>query len=193
MTDRAPLLAAGIFAAATAFGAAVSLKEDVRGAPMGLEVPGSVGMHVAAGWGSGLTAPWPMPALALGAAVFADPEARWARPTLVGIGIAILVGTAIEPVTWGRRGRSPLIAAAVSFNLAFRDLPDKHRRRNATDIPSSTGQWPSLTRPDWGPRKVTQQVVKKRGRTPPPHGRAPAQPGIPGRAPGGPVRSASIR
>ena len=83
MTDRVLLLAAGIFAASTAFGAAVSVKEDVRGAPLGLEVPGSVGMRLAAGWGSGLTAPWPMPALAVGAAVFADPEARWARPTLV--------------------------------------------------------------------------------------------------------------
>ena len=117
MTDRAALLAAGIFAASTAFGAAVSVKEDVRGEPLGIEVPGSVGMHLAAGWGSGLTAPWPMPALALGAAVSADPEARWVRPTFAGLGTAIFVGTIIEPVTWGRRARSPLTAAAVALNL----------------------------------------------------------------------------
>ena len=117
MTDPALLRAASAFAASTAFSAAVSLKKDVRGAPFGVELPGSVGVHLAVGWGSGLTAPWPMPALALGAAVIAGPKAPWARPTAVGIGLAIVVGTVIEPVTWGRRARSPLIAAAVCLNL----------------------------------------------------------------------------
>lgn len=117
MADQALLLAAGIFAASTAFGAAVSLKEHVRGAPLGIDLPGSVGVHLAAGWGSGLTAPWPMPALALGAAVCAGPEVRWARPTCAGLGMAIIVGTIIEPVTWGRRPSSPMTVAAVSLNL----------------------------------------------------------------------------
>jgi ribosomal protein S18 acetylase RimI-like enzyme len=117
VADQSMLLAAGIFAASSAFGAAVSLKEDVRGAPLGIDLPGSVGVHLAVGWGSGITAPWPMPALALAAAVCAGPEVRWPRPTCVGLGMAILVGTMIEPVTWARRPWSPLTAAAVSLNL----------------------------------------------------------------------------
>jgi hypothetical protein len=99
VADRSLLLAAGIFAASTAFGAAVSPKEDVRGAPLAIDLPGNVRLHLAVRFGSGLTAPWPMPALALGAAVAAGPEVRWARPTCAGLGMAVLVGTMIEPVT----------------------------------------------------------------------------------------------
>lgn len=138
MTDRAMLLAAGTFAASTAFGAAVSLKKDVRGAPFGFELPGDVGVHLAVGWGSGLTAPWPMPALALGAAVLAGPKAPWARPTTMAIGLAILVGTMIEPVTWGRRARSPLIAAAVSVNLLSAVTLLTAGRRTAVASPMGT-------------------------------------------------------
>ncbi len=135
MADQAMLLAAGIFAASTAFGAAVSLKEDVRGAPLGIDLPGSVEAHLAVGWGSGLTAPWPMPALALAAAVRAGPEVRWARPTCVGLGIGILVGTIIEPVTWGRRPSSLLTAASVSLNLiAAVALLTAGRRRATTTL-----------------------------------------------------------
>lgn len=113
----------------------MSLKEDVRGAPLGIDLPGSVGVHLAVGGGSGLTAPWPMPALALGAAVWAGPEVRWARPTCAALGMAILVGTIIEPVTWGRRPSSPLTAAAVSLNLiAAVALLTTGRRRATTTL-----------------------------------------------------------
>ncbi len=135
MADQSLLLAAGIFAASSAFGAAVSHKEDVRGAPLGIDLPGSVAVHLAVGWGSGLTAPWPMPALALGAAICAGPQVRWARPTCKGLGIAILVGTIIEPVTWGRRPSSTLTAAAVSLNLiAAVALATAGRRRTTTTL-----------------------------------------------------------
>jgi hypothetical protein len=135
VADQSLLFAAGIFAASSAFGAAVSLKEDVRGEPLGIDLPGSVGVHLAVGWGSGLTAPWPMPALALGAAICAGPQVRWARPTCKGLGLAILVGTIIEPVTWGRRPSSPLTAAAVSLNLiAAVALATAGRRRTTTTL-----------------------------------------------------------
>lgn len=135
MADQAMLLAAGIFAASSAFGAAVSLKQGVRGAPLGIDLPGSVAVHLAVGWGGGLSAPWPMPALALGAAVCAGPEVRWARPTYAGLGIGILVGTIIEPVTWARRPSSPLTAASVSLNLiAAVALLTAGRRRATTTL-----------------------------------------------------------
>lgn len=140
MADRSLLTAAGIFAVSSAFGAAVSLKEDVRGAPLGIDLPGSVGVHLAVGLGSGITAPWLMPALALGAAAFASPEVQWARPTCVGLGMAILVGTMIEPVTWGRRPNSPLTAAAVSLNLvAAVALLTAGRRRAPATLQSGPG------------------------------------------------------
>jgi hypothetical protein len=115
--DRSLLLGAAIFAVSTAFGAAVSVKENVRGEPLGIDVPGSVGVHLVVGWGSGVSAPWPMPALVLGAAVCGGPDARWVRGTFVGVGTAVLVGTLIEPVTWRRRSWSPLAAASVLLNL----------------------------------------------------------------------------
>lgn len=117
MTDRPLLLAAGLFAACSAFGAAVSLKHDIRGEPLGIDPGGNVGQHLAAGWGSGLSAPWPMQALALGAALYARPGVPWARNVSVGLGTVMLLGTAIEPVTWARRSRSPLTVVAVSLNL----------------------------------------------------------------------------
>ena len=80
-----------------------------------------------------------MPALALGGAVFASPKAPWVRPTSVAIGIAILVGTMIEPVTWGRRARSPLTAAAVSLNLLSAASLLRTGRRKATHTPHPLG------------------------------------------------------
>jgi hypothetical protein len=77
----------------------------------------AAGMHVTAGWGSGLSAPWPLEALVLGAAVYARPGVPWARRVSVGLGAVMLLGTLIEPVTWGRRTRSRLTAAAVSLNV----------------------------------------------------------------------------
>jgi hypothetical protein len=115
MIDRPLLLPTAAFAAGTAFGAAVSVREGVRGEPLGVDLPGRIGVHLAAGWGSGLSAPWPMPALALATALRG--QSRAARTTAVAVGAGVLIGTLIEPVTWGRRARSPLIATAVGVNL----------------------------------------------------------------------------
>jgi hypothetical protein len=41
------------------------------------------------------------------------PAGRWCRL----VGAAVFAGTAVEPATWGRRARSPLIASAVVANL----------------------------------------------------------------------------
>jgi len=113
-----PLLAAGFFAAATAYGAVVSIREDVPGEPLGLRVPLTVSAGVVLGWGSGLSAPWPMPAAAL--LVAADPH-RSAGPTagrvLAAIGAGVVTGTLIEPITWQPQRWTPATASAIGLNL----------------------------------------------------------------------------
>ena len=136
MTDRRLLAAVGVFAASSAVGAAVSVKEGIRGEPFGIDLPGSVGMHIAAGWGSGLSAPWPLEALALGVALYARPGVPWARNVSVGLGAVMLLGTLIEPVTWGRRSRSRLTAAAISVNLVTAVTLLCTGRTRATNTPS---------------------------------------------------------
>lgn len=107
---------AALFVASTAWGAAVSVREGLVGEPLGWRAPGSVGTHLAVGWGSAVSAPWPMVAVVLGDALRESsdrPAGRWCRL----IGAAVLAGTAVEPATWGRRARSPLVVTAVVANL----------------------------------------------------------------------------
>ncbi|WP_225754268.1 hypothetical protein [Actinotalea sp. Marseille-Q4924] len=116
MRTRPIRRAAIVFLAATAWGAAVSVRDDVVGEPLGLRAPGSAVTHLVTGWGTGLAAPWPMAALVLVDAVreaSGRPAGRWSRL----VGAAVFAGTAVEPVTWGRRARSPLVASAVVVNL----------------------------------------------------------------------------
>ena len=47
------------------FGSVVAARENVEGAPFGVRLPISVRTGLLAGWGSGLSAPWPMPVVAL--------------------------------------------------------------------------------------------------------------------------------
>ena len=90
------VIAAAAFAASTAFGSVVAARENVEGAPFGVRLPISVRTGLLVGWGSGLSAPWPMPAVALIAALRGGPRAG--RICAV-IGAGVIVGTAIEPVT----------------------------------------------------------------------------------------------
>jgi hypothetical protein len=118
VSDRLAVAAAGLFAVCSGLGAAVSLREDIPGEPLLIRVPGSVAVHLAIGWGSALSAPWPMPVAALGAAIWARPGLGWPARTLLGIGVAGLAGILVEPATWGRRSRRAAVAAMVPLNLA---------------------------------------------------------------------------
>ncbi len=95
--SRPLVIAAAAFAASTAFGSVVADRENVEGAPFGVRLPISVRTGLLVGWGSGLSAPWPMPVAALIAALRGGPTAG--RICAV-IGGAVFVGAAIEPVTW---------------------------------------------------------------------------------------------
>lgn len=116
VSDRLWVLPAGLCTVSTAVGAVVSAKMNIPGEPWNMQVPGSVRVHLAAGLGSGLSAPWAMPVATLVAASGRS-GARWPAWTCVGVGSALLVGTLVEPVTWGRRARSPVVAASVLLNL----------------------------------------------------------------------------
>src|SRR6478752_8029475 len=95
--SRPLVTAAAAFAASTAFGSVVAARENVEGAPFGVRLPISVRTGLLAGWGSGLSAPWPMPAVALTAALRGGPTAG---RICAAIGAGVIAGTAVEPVTW---------------------------------------------------------------------------------------------
>jgi len=116
--DKPTVAAAGLFAVCSALGAAISLRQDILGEPLGIRVPGSVAVHLASGWGSALSAPAPMQVAALAAAFSARPGMLWPARTLTGIGVAGLAGILAEPVTWGRRPRSWAVAAMLPLELA---------------------------------------------------------------------------
>ncbi len=117
MVDLSLLAAAACFGAVTAVGAAVSMHEDIPGEPLGLRVPGRVPVHLAAGLGSGLSAPWPMPVATLLAGLLARPGAMWPGRVCGAVGSATIVGTLVEPVSWGRRSGSHLVKVSVALNL----------------------------------------------------------------------------
>lgn len=136
MTGRRLGGPAALFVASTAWGAAVSVREHLVGEPLGWRAPGSVGQHLAVGWGSAVSAPWPMVALVVGDALregSGRPAGRWCGY----VGAAVFAGTAIEPATWGRRARSPLIASAVVANLVAGALLIRAGRQ-ASPTPQST-------------------------------------------------------
>lgn len=117
VTDLRLLAAAASCAAATAYSAVVTLHDPLPGEPLGIRLPGSARRHVAFGLGSALSAPWPMPVLALVAAFAARPGITWPRTTCLALGWTLLGGTLVEPATWGRRKRSPWAVATVPLNL----------------------------------------------------------------------------
>lgn len=57
MVDRSLVAAAACFLGATAFGALVSVEEDIPGEPLRLRAPGPVAIQLAAGLGNGVSAP----------------------------------------------------------------------------------------------------------------------------------------
>jgi hypothetical protein len=120
MTDRTLLAAALTFTVTTAFATAVSVSEPhLQDQPLGVRFPprGSTELHLAFGLGSGVAAPWPMPVIATVAALRAQPGVSWPARTCAALGVGVIVGTLIEPATWGRWPRSPAAKATVPLNL----------------------------------------------------------------------------
>ena len=116
---RGMLGAAATFVVSTLAGAAVGFADDVPSEPLGRMVPGaSLDQPLArALLATGVSAPWPMPVIALIAASLARPDRRWARRVVTGVGTTLAAGTLVEPVTWGRRSRRVRVLATVPLNL----------------------------------------------------------------------------
>jgi hypothetical protein len=118
MSRKALLAAASLSAATTAMATAVSLRHpDLPDEPLGLRFPGDVGVHLALGLGSGVAAPWPMPLIAMVAAVMHDEHRVVPARTCAAIGATMLVGTVLEPASWGLRPRSDAARATVVLHL----------------------------------------------------------------------------
>lgn len=120
MVDRLLLGPAALFVASTVYATAVAATEpDLPGEPFGLRIPGRVRTHLALGLGSALVAPWPMPALAMWAALRGNPSSTWAARTTTTIGIGTVSGILSEPATWGRRPTPPMHRGNVALGLAI--------------------------------------------------------------------------
>ncbi|HVL84952.1 MAG TPA: hypothetical protein VM367_11800 [Pseudonocardia sp.] len=116
--SRKPLLAAALLSVATTVvTTAVSLRHpDLPDEPLGLRFPGDVRVHLALGLGSGVAAPWPMPLIALVAAL-KDGPGRVGPARTCAIGATMLVGTVAEPASWGLRPRSDAARLTVVLHL----------------------------------------------------------------------------
>jgi hypothetical protein len=118
MADRMMLGAATLFAATTAFTTAVSMRQQhLPDEPLGIRFPGRVPVHLALGLGSGVAAPWPMPIITLVAAMRAEPGVTWPERTCAITGAVVLVGTLVEPASWGLRPRSAWARATVPLHF----------------------------------------------------------------------------
>ena len=119
MADPLLLGPAALFLAATAYGSAVAATQPgLTGEVFGLHLPGRVRTHLAVGLGSAVSAPWPMPAVALWAAVRGIHGSRRAALAVAVVGSGVLVGVLAEPVTWGRRPASASARVSIPLHLA---------------------------------------------------------------------------
>lgn len=106
--------------ASTVYATAVAATEpDLPGEPFGVRVPGRVRTHLALGLGSAIAAPWPMPAIAMWAAVRGDPGSPWAARTTTAIGVGTVAGILSEPATWGRRPTRSVHRVNLALGLAM--------------------------------------------------------------------------
>lgn len=111
------LAASTLFSVTAAYGAVVGVREDVPGEPLGWRPPGKVSTHEIVGLGSGTMAPWPMPVAAVIAALRSRPGTTLPARVCLGIGSVCLVGTVVEPVTWGRRSTSRATTITTALHL----------------------------------------------------------------------------
>jgi hypothetical protein len=116
--DRGMLAAAVLFTVATACGSTVAIKRDLAAEPFGIRVPLPVLAAVALGWGSALSAPWPMPAAALLAALRGG-RSTGPGPGLVHIGLGTggLIGGLGESVVRTARSQTGPVRATIAINL----------------------------------------------------------------------------
>lgn len=124
--------AASLFAAGTAVTTAIGWQERLPSEPFGTVTPGT-GQDDPAGkllLATGVSAPWPMPVLALIAALAGRPDAAWPARTLTVLGVTLTIGVLIEPVSYGLRSRKPPVLATVPLNLATAAVLILAGRRN---------------------------------------------------------------
>ena len=115
--DLPVVAAASLFAGSVVVGGAVGAREEVAGEPFGRRLPGRVAVQQAWGYGSGVMAPWPVPVAALVAAARSGRSSELPARSCTGIGSLCLVGTLVEPQTWGRRSTSGATTLATALHL----------------------------------------------------------------------------
>jgi len=106
-----------VYAATVALASVVSVRDDVPGEPFGITIPLSVPTGLLVAWGSGIAAPWPMPA-AVVIAAFRARRGGGPAPARICAGIALagIAGQLIEPIV--RRPKTPAVRVALTANVA---------------------------------------------------------------------------
>jgi len=108
------------FAGATAHNSAVAIRENLPGEPLGIRVPISVKTGILTGWGSSVSAPWPMPVVGLLTVRGLSHGKAGSKPAYVcaALGAAGLVGILIEPNTYRARNWTSRTRRAVQLHVA---------------------------------------------------------------------------
>jgi hypothetical protein len=141
------------FACATGYNSVVAVRDKVPGEPLGIAIPLSVPTGILVGWGSAVSAPWPMPVAALIAAFRQVKGKGVVGPALVcaGLGVAGIVGILIEPNTYKTQSWTPAVRRTVVAHIVtsatLAGVGMWHLRRSeceSTSGASASKQWPRL-------------------------------------------------
>jgi hypothetical protein len=107
------------FALATGYNSVVAIRENLPGEPLGIHLQISVPSGIAVGWGSAVSAPWPMPLAGLLATRRFAQTGGGPGPGLVGAGVGLggIVGILLEPNTYRPKSWAPATCRAVLLHV----------------------------------------------------------------------------
>lgn len=115
LPSRATRAVSALYLVVGIVGSAVAVAGDYPGLPLGIDLGLTSAGGVWLGWGSGVSAPWPL-LVALALTGVAGLGRRWTVP---GLGLVFLSGGLMEPIFWeantGAKGAA--IATLVWFNV----------------------------------------------------------------------------
>ena len=111
-----------LYLATAIAGSMVALTGDYPGTPLCIDLGLTSAQGVWVGWGSGVSAPWPMLA-ALALTGIAGRGPRWVVPTL---GLMFVAGALMEPVSWetvtGSGGSWLAVLVWLNIGAGIRDV-----------------------------------------------------------------------
>jgi len=101
-------------------GTVIGVAYQLKGRPLGISTPFSVSFDAIAGWGTAISAPWPMLAM-LGLMTGPLRRSEWTKRGLLILVALFFVGSLVEPITWSPlpQGANAVIAMVVWGNIVL--------------------------------------------------------------------------